>query len=350
MANSSVQGLETKERPMDMWLNVAEFALKTALIVTAISIVAILIAVLVAKAKATKETMTVENLNRKMSDFELLLSQRILSGKAFKAFSKKLKKKKPAKGEDERKRVYVLQFDGDIKASGVERLRDEITAVLTVARPSQDEVVVKVDSPGGLVHSYGLAATQLIRIRDRGIALTICVDKVAASGGYMMACTGTKICAAPFAIVGSIGVLAQVPNFHRLLKSNNIDYEEITAGEYKRTLTVLGEITEKGRHKFQEKIQATHDLFKDFVQMYRPKLQIDKVANGDYWYGRQAIDLGLVDELISSDDYLFRLRDETKIFKIEMYAKKKLSERFAENFSAAIEKGVLKAWETLRPL
>lgn len=257
---------------MEALMNVAEFAAKTGLIVIAVSAIAILVAILVARAKAPRDLVLVDDVNRKFRDLEATLSHHILSGKALKAYLKKLKKQKPGKTDDEKKRVYVLNFDGDIKASAVDRLRDEITAVLTVARQGKDEVVVKVESPGGMVHSYGLAAAQLLRLRERGLTLTICVDKVAASGGYMMACTGSRILAAPFAIVGSIGVIAQVPNFHRLLKKNNIDYEEITAGEYKRTVTMLGEITDKGRHKFQEKIETTHVLFKDFVSMYRPKL------------------------------------------------------------------------------
>jgi serine protease SohB len=174
------------------------------------------------------------------------------------------------------------------------------------------------------------------------------VDKVAASGGYLMACTGNKIIAAPFAIVGSIGVIAQVPNLHRLLKKNNVDYEEITAGEYKRTVSLLGEITEKGRHKFQEKIEATHDLFKDFVATYRPKLQIDKVATGDYWYGRQAIELGLVDELLPSDDYIYRMRDDAKIYRIEIQAKKKLADRLAESFTVAAERSLARIADDFR--
>lgn len=330
---------------MELLMNVAEFAAKTGLIVVAIAAIAILIALLVVRAKAPRDTVVIDNINEKIRDFEVALSQHVLTEKGFKAFHKKLKKHKPAKSDDEKKRVYVLTFEGDIKATAVDRLRDEITAILTVARPGTDEVVARVESPGGMVHGYGLAATQLLRVREQGIALTICVDKVAASGGYMMACTGNKILAAPFAIVGSIGVIAQVPNFHRLLKKNNVDFEEITAGEYKRTVTMLGEITEKGRHKFQEKIEATHVLFKDFVQTYRPKLQIEKVANGDYWYGRQAIDLGLVDELISSDDYIFRMRDDAKIFRIEIQAKKKLSDRLAENFARAVEQAVSKLIE-----
>lgn len=332
---------------MDVWLHVAEFAIKTGLIVIAVAALAILILILVLRSKGPRETIQIENVNRKLREFEHALNNNILSAKAFKAFAKKLKKQKDDKKDDEKKRVYVLTFDGDIKATGVDRLRDEITAVLTVARPN-DEIVVKVESPGGLVHGYGLAATQLLRIRERGIPLTICVDKVAASGGYMMACTGNKILAAPFAIVGSIGVVAQVPNFHRLLKKHDVDYEEITSGEYKRTISLLGQITEKGREKFQEKMETTHQLFKDWVAQYRPQLQIEKVADGDHWYGREAVALGLVDQIISSDDYIFNMRDTARIYRVEVHLKKKLSDRLAETFSMSIEKALMRAWSYLQ--
>ena len=173
----------------------------------------------------------------------------------------------------------MLDFDGDIKASAVEHLRHEITALLSLATP-QDEVVVRLESGGGMVHSYGLAPRNWRRIRQAGVPLTICVDKVAASGGYMMACIGDRILSAPFAILGSIGVVAQLPNLHRLLKKHDVDFEVLTAGEYKRTLTVFGENTDKGREKFQEDLEITHELFKDFVARYRPQLAIDEVATG----------------------------------------------------------------------
>lgn len=334
---------------MDVWLHVAEFAIKTGLIVAAIAILAILITILIVKSKTPRETIQIDNINRKLNEFEHALNHNILSAKAFKSFVKKFKKHKDEKKDDEKKRVYVLNFEGDIKASGVERLRDEVTAILTVARPT-DEIVVKVESPGGMVHGYGLAATQLLRIRERGIPLTICVDKVAASGGYMMACTGNKILAAPFAIVGSIGVVAQVPNFNRLLKKHDVDYEEITSGEYKRTISILGPITEKGKQKFQEKMETTHQLFKDFVKSHRPQIQLDQVANGDHWYGREAVDLGLVDQILSSDDYIFNMRDSAKIYRVEIHLKKKLSDRLAETFSLSVEKALTKAWNRLQDL
>src|SRR5690606_23138206 len=204
------------------------------------------------------------------------------------------------KAGTQKARVYVLDFDGDIKASAVENLRHEITALLTLATP-QDEVVLRLESGGGMVHSYGLAASQLARIRQAGVPLTVCVDKVAASGGYMMACIGEKILSAPFAILGSIGVVAQLPNVHRLLKQHNIDFEGLTAGEYKRTLTVFGENTAKGREKFQEDLETTHRLFKDFVASYRPQLVMEEIATGEIWLGSTALEKKLVDELKTSD-------------------------------------------------
>jgi serine protease SohB len=203
-----------------------------------------------------------------------------------------------------KKRIYVINFNGDMRASATENLRQEITAILSIADKDKDEVVVNLESPGGMVHGYGLAASQLARIRQHNLPLTICVDKVAASGGYMMACLANTIIAAPFAIIGSIGVVAQLPNFHRLLDKWDIDYEVLTAGEYKRTLTVFGENTDAGRQKFIADLEDTHTLFKEFVSDYRPSLDIEKVATGEHWYGKQALGLGLVDKLMTSDEYL----------------------------------------------
>lgn len=222
--------------------------------------------------------------------------------------------------------VFVLEFHGDLRASAVEALRHEISAVLGHARPC-DEIVVKLQSPGGLVHSYGLAASQLDRIKKAQIPLTICVDKVAASGGYMMACVADKILAAPFAVLGSIGVMAQIPNIHRLLKRHDIDVELMTAGKYKRTLTVLGENTAEGREKFQEELQDTHSLFKDYVATRRANIDIEEVATGEVWYGERALAVGLVDELKTSDEYLAELADNANLFSVKYIEKKTLPEK-----------------------
>ena len=186
--------------------------------------------------------------------------------------------------------------------------------------------MIKIESAGGIINNYGLAASQLLRIRDRNISLTAIVDKIAASGGYLMACVADKIYTAPFAIIGSIGVVAQIPNFHKWLKTHNIDFEQITAGQYKRTLSLFGENTDKGRQKAQEDVNVAHKLFKDFVNKNRPSLDIDKVATGEHWHGSQALELGLVDKLITSDDYLLTSSEDANIFEINyIIPKKKLT-------------------------
>lgn len=318
------------------------FSGKVLILVVATAAVLILFFSLLARARNAKPMLSVENLNDKFDHMAEALQASVLDAKVLKLERKTKKKKEKAdkKTPKSQRHVYVLDFNGDIRAAHVESLREEVTAILTVAKPGEDEVVVRLESPGGMVHAYGLAASQLIRLRDAGLQLTICVDKVAASGGYMMACTGHKILAAPFAILGSIGVIAQVPNFHRLLKKHDVDYEEITAGEFKRTISLMGEVTEKGRSKFKEQIEDTHVLFKNFVKNYRPQLDLNQVATGEYWYGYQAKELLLADAIQSSDDYLFQQRNSAKIFKIEIHARRKWSEKLAENIASIVSKAV----------
>ena len=248
------------------------------------------------------------------SKFELLqLSQQ---------FSKEAKTRKK-----NNQKVYVLDFKGDMAASAVESLREEITLILATAKAGRDRVVLRLESPGGMVHGYGLAAAQLVRLRDAGFNLTICVDKVAASGGYMMACIANEIVSAPFAVLGSIGVVAQVPNFNRLLKEHNVDFELYTAGQYKRTVTMFGENTEEGKAKFEEELQQTHVLFKHFVEKYRPQLNVEKVATGEHWYGQDALDLNLVDKLQTSDEYLLSLLTQHDVYLIQTRRKPTLGEK-----------------------
>ncbi len=247
-------------------------------------------------------------------------------------------------GADTKARVYVLDFDGNLRASAVSHLRKEITAVLSMAQ-ARDEVVVRLESRGGMVHAYGLASSQLQRIKEHGIGLTVCVDKVAASGGYMMACVANKILAAPFAILGSIGVLAQMPNFNRLLKKHDIDLEMITAGEYKRTLTILGENTEKGREKFTEEIEDVHLLFKEFVTQHRPELDIDRVATGESWFGQRALDLALVDELVTSDEYIAKACETSDVFEVKYVEKKPLPEKLGIVLQESVDNLLMRWWE-----
>jgi len=244
--------------------------------------------------------------------------------------------------EPQAKRLFVMDFDGDVRASAVDNLRHEITAVLSSAT-SEDEIVVKVESGGGMVTSYGLAAAQLDRIRSNKIPLTICVDKVAASGGYMMACVADKLVAAPFAVVGSIGVVAQIPNFHKLLKKMDIDFEMLTAGKYKRTLTVFGENTDEGRQKFIEDIEKIHNQFKAYVDERRPKLDIEKVATGEIWSGQDALDFQLVDELMTSDQYLMNACAESDVIHIKYKQKKPLMERFSVGVQSTLDGVLMKA-------
>ena len=267
--------------------------------------------------------------------------------KAEKARAKAAKKdrgKSPDPEESGRKRLYVLDFDGDMKASATDNLREEISAVLPQVKPG-DEILVRVESPGGMVHGYGLASSQLQRIRDAGVPLTIAVDKVAASGGYMMACVANRIVAAPFAVIGSIGVLAQLPNFHRLLKKNDIDFELYTAGEYKRTLTMFAENTEKGREKFVQELEETHELFKDFVSANRPSLDIARVATGEIWYGRKALEVGLVDELQTSDAFVQEKLPDWDVFEVKFVHKKSWQEKLGLAGESALEKAFLKIWQ-----
>lgn len=252
-------------------------------------------------------------------------------------------KDEAAPADDKPKRTFVLDFDGDVKASPVESMREEISALLTIAE-SGDEVVLRLESGGGMVHSYGLAASQLDRIRKADLKLTICIDKVAASGGYMMACVGDKIMAAPFALVGSIGVLAQLPNFNRLLKKHDVDMEVLTAGEYKRTLTMFGENTEKGRAKFVEELEETHDLFKHYVSDRRPNLDIAAVATGEVWYGIKAIENLLIDEIQTSDEYLQSQAKERDVYQLSYTHKKTVAEKLGLSVEASIDRLATKWW------
>jgi serine protease SohB len=306
------------------------FLAKTITIVVAtLAIIGGIVALLFRSQIKPKEHLEIKHLNRDYEAMANALQSAMLSKKEFKAKLKALKKQHKAEERGNappRRKIFVLNFHGDIRATEVAELREEITAVLTVATP-EDEVLLRLESPGVVVHAYGLAASQLLRLREQKISLTVAVDKVAASGGYLMACVADRIIAAPFAVVGSIGVVSQLPNFNRLLKRNDVDFEQFTAGEYKRTVTLFGEITERGREKFQQEIEEVHELFKDFVKEHRGKMDIDKVATGEHWYGAQAVALDLIDELRTSDDYLLAASKTADLFEVNYVGKKPLMAR-----------------------
>ena len=323
------------------------FLAKTVTVVVAIMFVLAAAASAAIKSKKPEsKEMLVEKLNEKFSDSKELLEEYMLEKDALKTLRKDQKKKEKAEAKSHKSetkpRVFVLDFDGDIKASAVEGLRESVSAVLQMADPTRDEVVVKLESPGGMVHSYGLAAAQLDRIKKKGIKLTACVDKVAASGGYMMACVADKIVASPFAIMGSIGVVAQIPNFSKLLKKNDIDYEILTAGKYKRTLTMFGENTEQGREKFQTDLEDTHELFKSYVSERRPSVDIENVATGDIWFGSKALEVSLVDELKTSDEYIIEACANADVFSVAFNDKKTFMDKIGLSVSTGIESSVTK--------
>ncbi|MBJ9703931.1 protease SohB [Acinetobacter calcoaceticus] len=268
----------------------------------------------------------VSHLNARVNEQRKKIAQTTASRLELLQLAQQLAKEAKIRRKNNQK-IFVLDFKGDIQASAVENLREEITLILATAKAGRDRVVVRLESPGGMVHGYGLAAAQLVRLRDAGFHLTICVDKVAASGGYMMACIANEIITAPFAIVGSIGVVAQVPNFNRLLKEHNVDFELYTAGQYKRTVTMFGENTPEGKAKFEEELQQTHVLFKHFVEKYRPQLNVDKVATGEHWYGEDALNLNLVDKLQTSDEYLLALLAQHDVYVINTRRKATLGEK-----------------------
>ncbi|MGI1671401.1 MAG: protease SohB [Neptuniibacter sp.] len=340
----------------------SEYGLFVAKSVTiVIAVLAVVVGIIAASARGKKDSrhgdIQVEHFNDELHEMKEVLEDSILDKDELKAIHKAEKKKEkeekkarknnPPKDEERNKRIFVLDFDGDIKASEVEPFRQEISAILMMADSAKDEVVIRLESPGGMVHEYGLASSQIERIKRKNIPLTICVDRVAASGGYMMACLADKLLAAPFAIVGSIGVIAQLPNFHRLLKKNDVDYEVLTAGEYKRTLTMFGENTDKGREKFVEELEETHVLFKNFVKEYRDQVDIEKVATGEIWFGKQALEVNLVDELVTSDEYLMEAAENADIYVVRYEEKKSLQDKLSEFTVDSSDKVLTRWWSRL---
>jgi serine protease SohB len=315
----------------------------------AITIVAAIVAVVVVAAsagrRASHEGLEVENLNKKFRSLADSLRAAISTKEQKKLVAKARKKEKKAESKtpSTKPRSFVIDFKGDLKASEVPSLREEVSAILDVVA-EDDDVIVRLENHGGVVHEHGLAASQLARIRDREIPLLVCVDKVAASGGYLMACVASRVYAAPFAILGSIGVLAQIPNFNRMLDSHGVDFEQITAGKHKRTVTMFGKNTDEDRAKLKEELEDVHTLFKDAVSKYRPNLDLDKVATGEHWYGTQALELGLADEIKTSDELLKELAAERDLYRVTYNIKKPLQKRLMSNIDGLLEKADAAGW------
>jgi len=324
------------------------FLAKALTFVVAVGAIVALIAGAAHKPKSKRGEIELDDLSEQLDIFKDQFLQDTLNKDDLKKYNKEQKKLAKENEGKHKPNLYVLDFNGSMDAHEVDSLREEITAVLTIAKPKQDKVLLRLESGGGVVHGYGLAASQLQRIKNADLNLTICVDKVAASGGYMMACVADKLISAPFAIIGSIGVIAQIPNFNKILKKNDIDFEQITAGEFKRTLTIFGENTDKARDKFAEEIEETHELFKDFINVQRPKLDLPSVATGEHWFGTAALEKGLVDELSTSDDVLLAHNKENQIYKVKFTIKKPLSEKFAIGLTSSLERTFISVYSKIR--
>jgi serine protease SohB len=291
-----------------------------------------------AKMKLRQGELELKPLDKEFSAQQISLWQHTLSKKEFKAKIKAYKKNLNKKKQKTKARLFIINFKGDLRAQEAENLSKEITAIIQCAE-KEDEVLVQIESPGGMVPHYGYAASQLQRLREHNIKLTVAIDKVAASGGYLMACVAEKIIAAPFAIIGSIGVVAQIPNLHRWLAKHDIDFEQICAGEYKRTLTVFGKNTSEGREKLTEQVEEIHALFKSFIKEHRPEIDLARVATGEHWLAKDALALNLVDQLNTSDEYILSaFQQQRPLFAVKFVQKKSLSAKLNGNIKMWLQK------------
>ena len=328
---------------MQTFADWVQFSVAAAVVLLLLGIVVLLLVlILKKKAKSQEDGIEIEHLNQKWEQNADHLRTALLKPDELKSFHKERAKADKAKAKDpsQRRRVFVLDFEGDLAATQCNNMRDQITTITALAKPN-DEVVVRIESPGGLVHSYGLAASQLARLRQRNIKVTACVDKVAASGGYMMACVANNIVAAPFAIVGSIGVVAGTPNLNRFLKKHDIDYVEQTAGESKRTISLFGELTDEKKAKQQQQLNLIHELFKKHIAENRPQVDISIVSTGEVWPASEALKLRLVDELCTSDDLLLRLGIEADIFLLKIEEKQDFKARLLKKFLGSMKMDLL---------
>ena len=312
------------------------FGLKALIVVISVLLSVIVPFVVIRKlspSDKSKKNLKVENLKSQYNKYIQQFKQKTMSKKDFKKYLKKFHKSKEEKKD--KPSLFVLSFNGDIMASQVKSLREEISLILEIAK-ARDEVVLLLNSRGGSVSHYGLAANQLQRLRNHKIPLTVCVDKVAGSGGYLMACVGNQIISSPFAFVGSIGVLFGIPNVHDFLKKHDINYEEFTAGKYKRTVTPFGKVTDEKRGRLQEQLELVHDQFKNFVRQYRD-IDLETTATGEAWLAEEALKKGLVDKLQCSDDYILEKLKSHDIYKISLKSPQSFLEKILNKRSASEE-------------
>jgi serine protease SohB len=327
---------------MDHIIDIIVFLIKTIIITGGVGL--FISAILASNKRSlgsnSKGSLLIKPLNKHFNELKQALEEAILNKSELKETlknRKKAEKDKQKQASKKTSRLFVIDFKGDIKASAVESLREEITAIISIANPKKDSVAIRLESAGGMVNNYGLAASQLKRLQDAKIHTTSLIDKVAGSGGYLMACATDNIVAAPFSIIGSIGVVATLPNINKLLTKNNVDIEMHTSGEFKRTLTVVGKNTEQGRNKFIEDIQEIHQLFKNFVSEQRKDLDIEKVATGEIWLGIKAIEKNLIDSISTSDEYLYEKANNMDIFQVQFEIKKTLPQKLGIAVSSSTD-------------
>lgn len=322
---------------MEMLWSLLDFVLKVAVIALALVVVIGAVANAAQRQKAQVGQLQIDHVSRQWRDKIEQLQLQLLEKKARKQAAKEAKQaRKAARQQGAAKaRLFVIDFNAGMEAKEVDALRREVSAVIALAKP-QDQVLVRLESGGGTVNGYGLGAAQLQRLRDADLTLTVSVDRVAASGGYMMAAVAHELLAAPFALVGSIGVVAQLPNFHRWLAKHDIDFEQVTAGEYKRTLTLFGKNTDEGRAKFQQDLESIHAQFKAHLLQYRPQLDMALVGSGEYWTAQEALKLGLVDRLLTSDSYLMAQLASHEIYQVRYVNKKPWGERIGKQVSVML--------------
>ncbi|MEJ2601874.1 MAG: protease SohB [Gammaproteobacteria bacterium] len=329
----------------------ADYGLFLAKTVTFVGAILVIIAFAAAASRKVSggEGLKVENLNERYRKLAGTLKKSVVNRKAAKALAKaeKASAKRAAKSDETRPRTFVIDFKGDIKATEVAALREEVSAILAVAK-EDDEVLLRLENAGGMVHEHGLAASQLVRLREAGLKLTVAVDRIAASGGYLMACIADRIIAAPFAILGSIGVLAQLPNFNRLLDNHGVDFEQITAGRYKRTVTMFGENTDEDRDKLRQELEDVHELFQAAITRYRPDVDMEKVATGEHWYGTRALELALADGLATSDELLAGAVEGRDVYKVSYEVKQPLPKKVLHSMDALAERAADIVWRRLQ--
>ncbi len=235
-------------------------------------------------------------------------------------------------------RLAVLRFQGlrDLNASGDQRLSEAIDEVL-VNRDHFEEAVVIIDSPGGTTHGYGHAYALLERLSASGLKVTACIDRIGASGGYLMALPADRILAGPFAIVGSVGVVAGIPNVKRLLEEKGVSYRLFVAGDKKRVVHFADDDGPEVREYMDEKLAGIHTQFLQAVEKHRgDRVKLDEVRSGDHWSAEESVEkgLGLVDELQTSAEYLLERNREVALVMIERRVD--ITERFAGYLAARL--------------